>query len=314
MEKKSYIRLAQVQKMNYGRKALLAGSIFGVVAAGVITWNFTNSSKSLADTTVAKSESISKMLTASITQSEAKSEAFSDAKTVLAHTAITQYTAATAVEEKAATANITHSETRTAAMGMASEEQALDAISRQLTENGQSYAIMTESASGKVNLSDVYTYPGRPDLSEKELEDLRNTNTQNASTGAPAHLSASTEASPDLDANAETHLRKFEVVSPDKNEFESVKLVKFEGRRKFNNMLLSWSTDGERYSDYFAVEKSIDGKNFKEIGKVNGAGDYKSKLFYTFLDRHPEEGAAWYRIRQRDFSGNEKTYDAKKLK
>jgi hypothetical protein len=197
----------------------------------------------------------------------------------------------------------------------ATEEQALDIVAKQLSEdfNGRNFAVMMETPAGKVDLKTTYTYPGRPDLSRDELAALRESNRNN---NAPAALTASTEApTPDLSANDNNNgLRKFEVVSADQVAMQSVNLQKFDIKRKFNTVLLSWNTGTEKYNDFFAIEKSTDGKTFKEIGRVNGAGDYKNNLLYAFVDRNPSEGAAWYRIRQFDFSGNEKTFPAKKVK
>ena len=59
----------------------------------------------------------------------------------------------------------------------------------------------------------------------------------------------------------------------------------------------NWITKGETYSDYFVIERSTDGKNFKETGRVNGAGDNDKSLLYTYLDREPVSGNCFYRLR-----------------
>ncbi len=307
MAKRSYIKLATEQKMRLSRKTIVIGcSVVAIAAASISLWQLGNSEKSMASTLT--TTTISKQLNATVSENAANARTETVAK---------QFTAAKAT---AASASFSRTESKSMGMTMATEEQALDVMAKKLSEdfNGRNFAVMMENATGKIDLSATYTYPGRPDMSQQELEDLRKSNAAPAAAptaAAPAHLTASTEApAPDLTASDNKGLRKFEIVSADKVAMESVNLVKFDIQRKFNTVLLSWNTNVERYSDYFAVEKSTDGKNFQEIGRVNGAGDYNNKLLYAFVDRKPADATAWYRIRQFDFSGNEKTFPAKKVK
>ena len=309
MAKRSYIRLATEQKMKLSRKTIIIGcSVVAITAASISLWQLSDSEKSMASTLTTKT--VSKQLNATVSENAAAARTETVAK---------QFNAAAQTgKSAAASASFSRTESKSMGMTMATEEQALDVMAKKLSEdfNGRNFAVMMENATGKIDLTSTYTYPGRPDMSQEELEDLRKSNAAPAAaSAAPAHLTASTEpAAPDLSANDNKGLRKFEVVSPDKVQMETVSLVKFDIQRKYNTVLLSWNTSVERYSDYFAVEKSTDGKNFQEIGRVNGAGDYKSKLLYAFVDRKPTDGSAWYRIRQFDFSGNEKTFPAKKVK
>ena len=308
MKKRSNLKLATKQTMSLSRRTIVVGcSVVAIAAASISVWQLSNSEKSVANTL--KTTSAKTAIIANASEN-------ADASTARTETIAKQFTAS-AQTEKATAATLTRTATISTAMGMATEEQALDVIARQLSEdfNGKTSMVMMETPAGKVNMGAVYTYPGRPDMSQADLEELRNSNKSSApAPAATAHLTASTDAAPDLTVSENNGLRKFEVVSADKVKMESVKLVKFDIQKKFNNVLLSWNTDVERYNDYYAVEKSTDGKTFKEIGRVNGAGDYKDKLLYAFVDRKPSEGSAWYRIHQYDFSGNEKVFTAKKVK
>lgn len=66
---------------------------------------------------------------------------------------------------------------------------------------------------------------------------------------------------------------------------------------------LSWSTSTEKNNDYMAVERSVDGENFSEIGRVNGVGYSVERHDYSFVDRFPYQGVNYYRLRQVDFDG-----------
>jgi hypothetical protein len=67
--------------------------------------------------------------------------------------------------------------------------------------------------------------------------------------------------------------------------------------------VLTFTTATERNNAYFLVERSADGRNFKEIGKINGAGESNSTKEYTFTDAKPFKGVNYYRLKQVDFDG-----------
>lgn len=49
---------------------------------------------------------------------------------------------------------------------------------------------------------------------------------------------------------------------------------------------MAWTTVGERNSHYFAIERSHDGKNFVQIGKVDGQGTSNTApLFFVYLEK-----------------------------
>lgn len=66
---------------------------------------------------------------------------------------------------------------------------------------------------------------------------------------------------------------------------------------------LHWQTETELNNDYFAIERSSDGKGFKEILRLKGAGTYQGFLDYDALDNRPFSGNNYYRLRQVDFDG-----------
>lgn len=91
-----------------------------------------------------------------------------------------------------------------------------------------------------------------------------------------------------------------------------VSLVSFNGAYSNKMSNLTWVTASERDNDYFAVEKSLDGINFYEIGKVDSYGDGNSSDTYIYnYSEYPAEteAAAYYRLRQVDLNGIETTFD-----
>lgn len=86
-----------------------------------------------------------------------------------------------------------------------------------------------------------------------------------------------------------------------------VELTSFDCMSNKINMQLNWVTATERNCDYFGIERSSDGNNFEEIGRVEGAGNSNSTKKYTYTDENPLIGINYYRLRQVDISG-ETTY------
>jgi hypothetical protein len=79
-----------------------------------------------------------------------------------------------------------------------------------------------------------------------------------------------------------------------------VELVKFSATDTYNDVLLQWQTAMEEQNDYFVIERSPDGYNFKDIGFRNGAGFTKSITNYAFSDLSPLSGTSYYRLKQVD--------------
>lgn len=84
-----------------------------------------------------------------------------------------------------------------------------------------------------------------------------------------------------------------------------VKLVSFEAKpNKLTGAVeTKWVTALEIDNDYYTVERSDDGVNFNEIGRVDGAGNYTGTLNYRFNDVKPLQGVSYYRLKQTDFDG-----------
>ncbi|GEM_PF-1948596 len=67
-------------------------------------------------------------------------------------------------------------------------------------------------------------------------------------------------------------------------------------------VLLNWTTAEEKDVLDFVIERSTDGINFSQIGRVE-AKNVSGTNYYRAVDNNPYQGVAYYRVRQRDFDG-----------
>lgn len=76
---------------------------------------------------------------------------------------------------------------------------------------------------------------------------------------------------------------------------------------KNNNVNVYWETESENNTDYFIVERSIDGRNFTQIGKVKAVGNSSTKHEYSYQDVTASTAGynkVMYRLRQVDVNGH----------
>jgi Secretion system C-terminal sorting domain len=83
-----------------------------------------------------------------------------------------------------------------------------------------------------------------------------------------------------------------------------VELLFFHALATEQSISLKWATATERDADYFAIEKSVNGKDFTEIGREKAAGNSIFRKDYSFADNLPLLGRSYYRLKQVDFNGN----------
>lgn len=82
-----------------------------------------------------------------------------------------------------------------------------------------------------------------------------------------------------------------------------VNLTSFTGKLQNNGVSLKWSTATESNSSHFEVTRSIDGSEFKNIGKVLSVGNSISLKTYSFTDKAPLSGVNYYQLNQVDLNG-----------
>lgn len=70
-----------------------------------------------------------------------------------------------------------------------------------------------------------------------------------------------------------------------------------------NTVNVTWTTASESNCDYFSVERSSDGINFQEAGKIKAYGFSSGAREYFMKDYEPYSGSSYYRLKQVDFDG-----------
>ena len=71
---------------------------------------------------------------------------------------------------------------------------------------------------------------------------------------------------------------------------------------------VNWETKSEINNDYFTVERSLNGMDFEEVNTVPGKGTSNAISTYEIVDDAPFAGQSYYRLKQTDFDGTQKTY------
>lgn len=88
-----------------------------------------------------------------------------------------------------------------------------------------------------------------------------------------------------------------------------IELDEFTAILEGDQVLTKWNVISQLNNDFFTVERATDGLDFKAIGTVDGAGTTQSEKKYSFVDKNPEIGINYYRLRQTDFDGKTETFD-----
>jgi hypothetical protein len=82
-----------------------------------------------------------------------------------------------------------------------------------------------------------------------------------------------------------------------------IELIDFSASCSDKSVQLKWTTASQINNDYFTIESSIDGINFRHVGLVNGAGNTNQMMSYSLTDDEPYNGISYYRLKQTDFNG-----------
>jgi hypothetical protein len=88
-----------------------------------------------------------------------------------------------------------------------------------------------------------------------------------------------------------------------------VTLYNFKVQRSGQINILTWGTSQELNSNYFAVERGIDGTHFVEIGKVKAVGNSSVARSYHYDDVNRVKGINYYRLRIVDIDNSIKYSD-----
>jgi hypothetical protein len=82
-----------------------------------------------------------------------------------------------------------------------------------------------------------------------------------------------------------------------------VELINFKVLNTGKDVHIAWQTATETDTDYFALERSMDGVAFNEIYRQSAAGLSRSLRTYNYTDRYSISGTSYYRLRQVDLNG-----------
>ena len=91
-----------------------------------------------------------------------------------------------------------------------------------------------------------------------------------------------------------------------------VEIISFDASQKAGTVLVSWTTETEINNNYFAVERSSDGINYKQLGIIKSKspnGNSTNPLNYNFTDLEPKTGINYYRLKQVDTNGTVSYYN-----
>ena len=85
-----------------------------------------------------------------------------------------------------------------------------------------------------------------------------------------------------------------------------VELISFEGKLEKNKTVLNWQTASEINNSGFQIEKSLDKKNWLNIGFVEGKGTTTEQNFYSFIDEFHQYQLRniYYRLKQINYNGS----------
>jgi Secretion system C-terminal sorting domain len=86
-------------------------------------------------------------------------------------------------------------------------------------------------------------------------------------------------------------------------EVLGVSLLDFNAISNNNSIKLDWSTANEKDNSHFLIERSLDAKNFLQIGQVKGNGTTSEIQNYSFSDEKISSSTSYYRLKQVDFNG-----------
>jgi len=86
-----------------------------------------------------------------------------------------------------------------------------------------------------------------------------------------------------------------------------VEFISFEAELQNGNAVLEWATATETNSDFFAIERSIDGVMFEQVAEKNAAGNSTTTQTYTFVDANVlalNVQTIYYRLKSVDLDGS----------
>jgi len=88
-----------------------------------------------------------------------------------------------------------------------------------------------------------------------------------------------------------------------------VELIHFTATENKGMVDLNWVSASEENNEYYAIERSKNGLEWEELGRLSGMGTTSLSAEYNFSDENPFLGTSYYRLKQFDFRGKSKTFN-----
>ena len=98
--------------------------------------------------------------------------------------------------------------------------------------------------------------------------------------------------------------------SNDGGESLPVELSTFTAQIQNGKVVVNWVTSSEINNDYFILEHSVDNFSYSEIERQAGSANSNIPIAYQAIHNNPDRGMNYYRLKQVDFDGTEKTYES----
>ena len=82
-----------------------------------------------------------------------------------------------------------------------------------------------------------------------------------------------------------------------------ISLLSFSCNNKNDSIIINWKTASETNNDYFELQRSENGIQWNTIVKIVGNGNSTVITNYKYIDKSPNWGTSYYRLKQVDFDG-----------
>jgi hypothetical protein len=88
------------------------------------------------------------------------------------------------------------------------------------------------------------------------------------------------------------------------SELLPVELIRFYAIQQKDKVYLKWQTAFETNTSHFVIERTLDGRYYKELGAVLSKGESNFNSYYSTIDGSPSSGVNCYRLKIVDKDGS----------
>lgn len=90
---------------------------------------------------------------------------------------------------------------------------------------------------------------------------------------------------------------------PEAGSFMVIELLSLTASERDEYNLIDWTTLSEKNNDYFTLERSSNGVDFRPVTAMKGTGSSNIQRTYFYKDMNPMLGVSYYRLTRTDFDG-----------